>query len=468
MKRNVKRYWLPIGMTIGLVALLVTTMVSLPRSAAQAVAGDWPTFLGNNARTGYNAAETTINQSTAHNLKLHWTALAKGHISDEMVVVNNVGYYGSWDGALHAVNLSNGQDNWSTSVGTKPGSCTSQNYGIVGTPTIATVGTTQMAFVAGGQDNVTAINTSTGHIAWQTNLGNAKGEFIYGSTIVYNGSVYVGVGDFGDCPLVAGQIVRLNASNGQIQNTFTDVPNGCIGAGVWGSPTIDDATGMLYFATGNANPNACVGKEPLASAIVELNASNLSLVSSWQATANGALDYDIGSTPTLFTATIGGHTLQMVGAVSKDGNYYAFDRTKLSAGPLWKVPISVAGSSPESGNGSISSSSYDGTNLYVAGGRTKINGQACIGSLRSLNPNTGAFNWQMCLSSPPLDSVVSVAGLVVVGWSNIMAVVNSATGSILFSYKDTTSNAKFWGSATISNGILYDCSRSGKMFAFGM
>lgn len=83
-----------------------------------------------------------------------------------------------------------------------------------------------------------------------------------------------------------------------------------------------------------------------------------------------------------------------------------------------------------------------------------------------MDPNTGNFIWQMCLGSPVLDSLISVPGLVVVGWAKNLYVVNSITGQKLFSYVDTTSNAKFWGAATISNGVLYVGSRSGNLFAF--
>jgi len=61
-----------------------------------------------------------------------------------------------------------------------------------------------------------------------------------------------------------------------------------------------------------------------------------------------------------------------------------------------------------------------------------------------------------------------VPGLVVVGAGNSMDVVDSTTGQILFTYLDTFKNANFWGAATISNGILYEGSRSGRLFAFGL
>src|SRR5947209_18103839 len=98
---------------------------------------------------------------------------------------------------MHATNSTTGQDIWATQLGTKIGSCGKQSFGVEGTAVIATVsinGTpTQVVFVAGGQDNLYALNASSGSILWQTNLGNSTAELIYGSPAVYNGSVYIGV-----------------------------------------------------------------------------------------------------------------------------------------------------------------------------------------------------------------------------------------------------------------------------------
>jgi polyvinyl alcohol dehydrogenase (cytochrome) len=456
---------------IVLVMIGVSTFAMLARqNAARAATGDWPTFLGSNARTGYNAAENTITSSTAANLKVHWVAQSSAHLSGEPVEANGLVYWGDWNGVEHATNPSTGKEVWATSLGSKPGPCTPV-YGVTGSATFASVSingvTTPAVFVSGGTIKLYALNANTGAILWQSSLGAAADQFIFGSTAVFNGSVYVGIASDIDCPLVQGQMVQVNASTGAIQHVFSLVPSGCIGGGVWGSPTIDDATGMLYFGTGNRGK--CSKPEPYAQAVVELNASTFSLVGSWQVPGSDAVtDGDYGSTPTLFQATIQGTSHSMVGLVNKDGYYYALDRTKVSAGALWKVRISVGGSSPETGNGSISSSAYDGSTLYAAGGITTIGGRTCHGSLRALDPNTGAFLWQMCLSNPVLDSVAAIPGLVVVGSGNTMSVVNSATGNTLYSYRDPANNGRFWGAASISNGILYDGSRSGKLFAFGL
>lgn len=54
-------------------------------------------------------------------------------------------------------------------------------------------------------------------------------------------------------------------------------------------------------------------------------------------------DSDFGDTLTLFTATINGVTREMVAVANKNGYYYAFDRTKLSAGPLWSDALATGG-----------------------------------------------------------------------------------------------------------------------------
>ena|SRR5215469_1138509 len=148
----------------------------------------------------------------------------------------------------------------------------------------------------------------------------------------------IGVASFGDCPLIRGKLVELNASTGAIEHTFYTRPRGCIGAGVWGSPTIDTADNAVYFATGNANPRS--KNEPYSIAVVKLHATNLSYIDSWQVPANQQVsDGDFGSTPTLFRATIGGSMHNLVGVANKNGVYYALDRTNLHQGPVWQTKI---------------------------------------------------------------------------------------------------------------------------------
>jgi polyvinyl alcohol dehydrogenase (cytochrome) len=460
---------------IVLVLVIVGAIVSyFPRQTAHAASTDWTTFLGSNTRTGYDAVETTINTTTAPNLKPHWTysTLKHAQITAEVIAANGMLYWGAWDGVLHASDPATGKDIWTASLATRPGGCSHKPKGVISSVTVATVqmnGTaTSVVFVGSGPATLYALNALTGANIWQTTLSSDPASFIYTSTAIYQGSIYIGVASTGDCPLVQAEFARLDAATGQIQNTFKTVPDGCIGASVWGAPAIDEQTGMVYFGTGNVDRKFCTLPMPYEDSLIELKASDLSMVAFWPLPkAERGQDTDYGSNPTLFQTTINGISHAMVGIVNKNGYYYALDRTNVAAGPLWKVRLSPGGAEAFK-NATIVGAAYDGTSLYVGGSSTTIGAQQCAGSLDALDPSTGAFRWQDCLTSPVLAPVLGVPGLIVAGAGNTMMVVNSSNGQTLYSYQDTLLNGNFWGAAMISNGVLYEGSRSGTMFAFGL
>lgn len=428
--------------------------------------GDWPMYQGDSGRSGFNGAETTITPANASRLKVHWKHLAAGGISSQVAAVNGTLYWGSWDGIEHATNLS-GSDVWTANLGqTTDTSCNPPTAGVASTATVATVpinGTpTSVVFVGGGNSIFYALNASNGKPIWQTSLGTPPAYFLWSSPIVYNGSVYEGVASFGDCPLVRGAIVMMNASTGAIQNTFYTMPNGCLGASVWSSPTIDTATGSLYISTGNANRCSQTGQ--FFYSLVKLNASNLSLVQSWQIPpADRFSDNDFAATPTLFTATIGGINHNMVGVLNKNGKYYAFDRTNISQGPIWEAQVGNLGNAHN-----IASSAWDGTQLYVAGQATTINGTSCTGSVNALNPANGAFIWRVCQTSgSTLCPIVTSPGLLMIGQGRYLKVFKASSGSLLFSYKETITGSLF-RAPIISNGVIYIGNMDGNLDAFGL
>lgn len=450
---------------------VIVVLAGLPLSEAKAQApGDWPTYLDNGARTGYNGAETVITPSTAPNLTQLWTDTAGGSISAEPIQVGGVVYYGSWDGYEHAVDAAAGTQLWSANLGQNTDTkCTPPTVGVASTASVDTItvhGTpTQAVFVGGGNGSFYALNASTGAVIWETPLATPPDAFLWSSPLLYNGSIYEGIASFGDCPLIGSGIVRMDETTGTVVNTLATAPADCIGAGVWDSPAVDTATGDIYFATGNGG--RCKSPEPLAESVVQTD-SSLNLLSSWQVPPSQQIsDGDFGATPTLFAATISGAVHQLVGLANKNGIYYAFDRTAISHGPLWQKRIDVGGTCPQCGNADISPSAYDGQHLLIAGGKTHIRGIACAGSLRELKPATGGIMWQDCLASGHvLGAVTEVPGVAFVGAGNTVYAVATSTGATLWTYKDTNSGSDFWGAATISNGQLYVGNQDGNLYAF--
>ena len=460
----------------GAVAAVASLLLALTTvGTAAAATGDWTTYGNGNARTGYDAAETAITPATAPNLQLAWTASASAGpanwVTSQPVVANGLVYWGSWDGYERASTTS-GALVWQTYIGrqTPPASCNA-SYWDVGVPATATV-VGSVVYVAAGNGVVDALDAATGAVEWTTQVGGPD-DYIYSATAVFAGNLYVGVASSPpDCPLATGKVFDLNTASGAIVHTLTVSSKNCTGATVWGAIAIDEASGRLFFATGNSGtatgiPTDCTYPDPFAQAVLSTRAT-LGLVGHWQVpTAQAPGDSDFGSTPTLFTASgKHGKLVPLVGAANKNGVFYAFHRNGVTAGPIWQFQVAVGGDCAGCGAGSIVPAAFDGNSLYVGGGGTTVAGASCAGSVASLDPGTGLPRWQDCFTDGTvLGALAAAPGIVIAAEGNHLVVLSSATGAVLFSYK-TARN--IWGSPSIADGTIYVGDQSGTLYAFSL
>ena len=451
------------------------TACSQGASCAQkpTTASDWPMYGYSLGRNGFNGAEVSITPASMSRVRLKWDILAAPGtlVTAQPVVANGLIYWGSWNGIEHTTHL-DGTPAWTANLGESPPppGCPGGAHSLLGAAAIApvTIGgrTITALFVGGGKATFYALNAATGMMLWQRHLGTGEAD-IWSSPLVYRGSVYTSTAGWGDCPGTQGKLFQLDAVTGAIKHTFGVVPNGCIGGGIWGSMTVDVRNGTLYVATGNDGP--CPRAEPDAIALVQLRASDLTLMSAWQLPPAARFgDSDFGATPTLFTATIGGIRRTLLGVPNKNGIYYAFDEAQIAKGPVWQAKVAVVGDAPETGKGSISSSAWDGTRLYEAGGNTTINGHACKGSVRALNPATGAFIWQSCLQEGfVLGAVTAAPGVIVAGAGSTLVVLAASDGHALATVRDNDGGFNiFYGGAAIAEGMVYIGNANGTLLAY--
>jgi outer membrane protein assembly factor BamB len=418
--------------------------------------------------------EDSFSPANARNLRLAWQASDSGQyrgVFSQPIVASGKVYWGSFDGYERATDTS-GHLVWQTYLGQSIGKtgCDPNEAGIASTATIRTdqpVGSASaVLYVGGGDSHVYALNAETGAVLWSHAVGSNPDHFVWSSPAVFASSVYIGVASYGDCPLVQGQLLQLNRATGALQHVFKVVPDGCNGAGVWGAPTLDEAAGTIYFTTGNGG--GCGSAEPLAESVVEVRASDLSLVGYWSVPAAEQItDGDFGSTPTLFSGVIGGQSYDLVGAVNKNGRYYTFLRDALGFGPAWRSRIGNGGEGPQVGAADIAPSAFDGNILYVGGGATTIGSQTCAGSLNAVDPGTGKFIWRHCFTDGFIMGGVTgtSGGVLAVGEGNNIAVLSATTGASVFTF---TGTGPFWGPPSISNGALYEGDMSGNLYALTM
>ena len=366
-------------------------------AATSVSAADWTKYLHDNGSSG-TTKDGALTATTAPSLKpvAGWPVrLGDRPITTQPIIANGLIYVGAWDGYEYALRP-DGSIAWQQYLGrtkncyiadavaqaSSPGTVA----GIVSTAAVANEsvgGTTRSVLYVGGGGNrdaagatitgvnadaaIIALDALTGEILWRTGLGASPDHLIWSSPAIYHGSVYVGVSSFDDCPLVQGKLVKLDAATGAWQATFNTVPTGCEGASIWGSPTIDEAAGAVYVASGNSRPCSIFGPQlgryphtkrgalllilallavaaaafwprgwirlgfwlsasgalaaaalgayllvgptvsinrPYSVSLVKLDAGDLHVISSWKVPATDQGDYDFGSTPTLFSGTV--------------------------------------------------------------------------------------------------------------------------------------------------------------------
>ena len=450
-------------------AVLVVVMVVL------LAACDWQQYMGAGG-TGFTLDYTPANvppitTANANTLTKQWTATSGGWAFAQPIVANGLVYWGSFDGFERATNL-HGNLVWQTYLGvTAPGgTCFPKSIGVASTAlyrsdvTIRTSKT--VVFVGGGDGHLYALDAKSGAILWATQLGPPPANFIYDSPRFDNGSIYIGVSSYGDCPFVPGKFFKIDPVTGAIKNTLTLTPAGCLGAGVSGTAAIDTARNVAYVPTGSYP--SCPQGQPYGEAIVEVSLTDLHVLQSWAIPpAQQTFDSEFGASPNPFTRIVNGTTENLVGAVAKNGIYYAFDRDAIGKGPVWETRIATGGAAPLNGDGTIVSDAWDPVNnlLYLGGDSVTINGTVCKGSISAVKPVDGSFVWRDCLQDGFVLGAVTASstGLVVVGEGTHVLVVDTSDGSIL---RNITVPGNLEGAATIANGVLYAADKLGNLTAF--
>ena len=358
-------------------------------ATAGASGADWPRYLHDDNGSGFASGSGITLANVARLAPVAgWPVRLGGPVTTQPIVANGLIYVGAWDGYEYALRA-DGSVLWKSYLGRTRNCIFSDTVGnVAGVVSTAAAtseiinGTARSVLYVGGGGNLDptgavipnataglyALDALTGAILWRAALGSAPSRLSWASPVVYQHSVYMGVSSYDDCPLIQGQLVKLDARSGAIQQIFDVVPKGCEGGGVWGSPVVDEHHGDLYFVTGNARICSVLGPQwgryphtkrgtiaflvgllgiglallswrlplgrpvlalgiviavtglvagalyvvgptlsvarPYAISMVKLGAADLHLKGYWHVTASDDTDHDFGTTPTLFSGTV--------------------------------------------------------------------------------------------------------------------------------------------------------------------
>jgi polyvinyl alcohol dehydrogenase (cytochrome) len=475
---------------IGMLLVVAATLAACS-SSDPSVSGPRATYHADDARTGYST-DTSITATNAAGLTQQWSKKETAAISAQAIVTDGIVYWGDWNGVEHATTTT-GKQLWTTSIGVapKPKACPFKlgTIGVVSSATVGEIGGKKALWVGGGNGSLYALDASTGAVIWQTQLGEPPLHVLWSSPALYNGSIYEGMASWNDCPVVNGAFYRVNASTGAVQTvSHLSQRASCVGPGLWSSASVDPSDNSIYVSTSNANERSKpdqICTLPDADAVLKLDASTLAEKSVWQVPlAQQVSDSDFGGSPMLFSATIGGVNRRLVGAVNKNGVYYALDRANLAAGPVWTYTAEDAATATDTASpnacqdrNTISTSAWAGTGSPVIVAGVALSGSSCLGTVAALDPATGQPIWQVPVGGDVQGAVTEVPGLVAVGAGASLQVLSSSTGAALFTYREPagidTGNGQgqhhfFWPPPTISGSKLIIGNEDGYFRAFGI
>ena len=450
--------------------LCVALLLAAPVSAATAALpsdADWPTWTKDPRGSRYNQAEHKITAATAANLQLKWTfalpkAAAGVTLRSQPAIVGGRLYFGGTDGKFYALDAKTGATKWTFDLATVD-------------PALPMAMVRDSPAVADGRiyfgdyrGYLYALDQRTGALLWTTRLDTHPAARLTSSPIVYKGRVYAGIasadntgGVDAECCTFRGQIDAVDARTGAVVWRHYTVPqpqaagtwpSGATkyepsGVGVWSSPSVDPLTDTLYVGTGQ-NYTGTAGESDSVLALDAFSGAvkwknQLTHPDTWRALCvdpnappgycpglqdGTALDYDIGTSPNIFT--VKGRTL--VGVGQKSGVYHVLDAR--TGQIVWQRQLSDV--VVQIGLGGIQwGASYDGQRLYVATNNAKP------GALHALDPETGALLWK---TDSPADGCSWGGGAAEPRWctpANLPAV-------------------------TSTPGVVYEGSSDGKMRAY--
>jgi alcohol dehydrogenase (cytochrome c) len=367
-----------------------------------------------------------------------------------------------------------------------------------------------------------ALDRETGAVVWDVTVEEPKNGFsLDAAPIIANGKVIIGIagGDYA----TRGFIDAYDAETGKRAWRFYTIPapgepgsdtwpNADVaswgGGAAWVTGSYDPALNLVYFGTGNPNPNFFggdrTGDDLYTCSLVALDATTGKLRWHYQFTPHDVHDWDSTEVPILADLPINGQTHKALMLANRNGFFYALDRETgklLVAKPFtesaknWAREIGPDGRPvvlddigtddkclPDfRGGTNFQPPSYDPARqlffvtaretcvvytpkkpdqivmgrLSPSGSVRRVEGREQYGALRAIDPSTGERKWEHRYpgygSKVTLDLTGGVAstasGLVFSGDNQgFFNAFEATTGKLLWRYQ---TGAPVWGAAAI-------------------
>jgi len=407
----------------------------------------WPAYLDGPLHASYNASQTVITPATAPSLTQRWKFATGFPFEASPTVADGRVYIGSENGWFYKLSVDTGKVLAKVYLGRQP-ALTCPANGITSTATVAVNPHNKAltVYVAGGDGYLYALNAATLRREWRSVIGipstKVNDYYDWSSPTVSHNRVYIGIASSCDKPLVRGGLLAFDEGTGKKLGQYLTVPAGAThyGGSVWSSIGVAPG-GDIYATTGNGprynqflqNSDSILKFSP-----------TLKLLGSYkvprrQATADG----DFGGSPVFFGS--------YVGACNKNGIFYAVNQATMKV-VWWKRIANAAGGMAEC----LAAPAYNGTDLFLGGSKTTIDGTAYAGSVQERLATNGKLVWATgmtgsVIGSPALDGGGVLTAGTFGGSPAGVFLIDAASGAVI---EQLTTGATFGQSVFASNRLF--------------
>jgi outer membrane protein assembly factor BamB len=252
-------------------------------------------------------------------------------------------------GSVYAVDANSGRIVWQHALGTVP-SADCGTWGVTSTGAIDVQRGLLYEISSDGQLHALALSTGDEAAGYPVALiTNNRYEYVWGGLRIVNQRLYVVVASYcdvgpptGDGP--EGRLIAVPLDRSAAPSSWDPVPGDGNLGGMWGwgGVSVDPSDGHVFTGVGNSRvlSEACgcyVDNVGYGDSIVELSADISSVVDSNNPRSVPTMgDADFGAAPLLFHPVA---CPPLAAMNNKDGALYVWDRSRLSAGPVLRLPL---------------------------------------------------------------------------------------------------------------------------------
>ena len=331
-------------------------------AARAAESTDWPSYLGDKARSHYSPLKQ-INAKNVNQLKVAWTYQSGGERPDgrsqiqcSPIIVDGVLYGTSPELVLFAINAATGKELWRYSplAGGGDHQALGVNRGVVywadgeDRRILYTAGSTLHAVNAKDGKSISTFGDG-GRVDIREGLGrDASKLYVIATTpgIVYRDLLILGsrVSE-GPGPAAPGHIRAYDIRTGKMAWVFRTIPHpGEVGyetwpadawkyiggANSWAGTALDEKRGIVFVPTGSAAFDFWggnrIGQNLFANCLIALDANTGKRLWHYQFVHHDVFDRDPPAPPNLLTVQHNGKSVDAVAQVTKSGHVFVFNR----------------------------------------------------------------------------------------------------------------------------------------------